>query len=52
MEAWPCEVWQANPGSLIEVGEVNTLADTKTIGKDEVNEVADDTSKQNGQTAK
>ena len=52
MEAWPCKVWQANPGSLPQVGKVYWLAKTKPIGKNQVDEVADDAAKQNGQTAK
>src|SRR5215472_14153720 len=51
MEAWSSEVWQANPCSIIQVSEVNRFAQTKPIGKQQVDEVANDATKQNGEPA-
>ena len=51
MEAWQCEVRKTNPGSLPQVGKVDGFAEIEAIGKDQVDEIAYDATKQNGKTA-
>src|SRR5438874_985002 len=52
MEARCCEVWQANPGSIPQVGKVNRFSESKPIGKQEVEKVANNAAYQNGKTTK
>src|SRR5207245_7177420 len=51
LEAWSRKVWQANPGSLPQVGKVDGFTKTKPIGKDQVDEITNNATKQNRQTA-
>ena len=49
VEAGGGEAWQANPGGIVQVGEVDGFAQTKPVGEQQVDQVANNATYQNGE---